>query len=795
MLRRGLTCCLTGFSCWLIGCDALPTLFSQVTDEDAFLAVVLTESETPGSLAVLADASVAETKSVALPDDLLEDAPPDVSMLLDISGISIDEDGEDLSVAGARRGQASASFRFAQQDDDACETGTEVGPVDMTIDNGEVGLSSSSLVLSLGAQQIVRGGRFNICVETSGDFDGTVNIGSMQIQFGRREQNDSHVELCHIPRGNADNAHTIYVGENAVEAHLAHGDYLGPCIGPDVDGDGVPNEDDDCPDTSPDARADDTGCSCDQLDTDDDGVDDCLDQCPDTPRFEEVNERGCSTIIVEADAGEDVEAAWGDLVLIVGAGYVLQGDYDPADLVFEWEQIDGEPVELAVDDEEIEVSTVGAVELITLRLTVSTLDGLAFDTDDVTILVAQAASCNPAFHEAEGWDAYDPGYDGVGADPDGYSGAVFDGRYVYFVPNHNGLEPHGEVLRLDTTAGFYDASSWETFDPGASGVGTDPDGYFGGAFDGRYIYFAPHNNGTARHGEVLRLDTTGDFTDTSAWATFDAGEHGVGTDPDGYYGAVFDGRYVYFVPYNNGSGQHGEVLRYDTNGEFEDVVAWEAFDPGSNGVGTDPDGYVGGAFDGRYIYFAPMYNGSRHHGEVLRFDTQGAFSDTGSWATFDAGTNGVGVDPDGYYGAAFDGQYVYFAPAYNGSDRHGEVLRLDTTGDFEDVSAWSTFDAGANGVGTDLDGFYGILFDGRFVWFTPYENGTERHGEVLRFDTYGEFDNAGCWAAVDPGAYGVGEDPDGYIGGAYDGRFVYFAPFNNGTDAHGEVLRYDTNMD
>jgi len=35
--------------------------------------------------------------------------------------------------------------------------------------------------------------------------------------------------LCHIPPGNPDNAHTICVSKNAVAAHLAHGDTLGPC--------------------------------------------------------------------------------------------------------------------------------------------------------------------------------------------------------------------------------------------------------------------------------------------------------------------------------------------------------------------------------------------------------------------------------------------------------------------------------------------------------------------------------------------------------------------------------------
>jgi hypothetical protein len=37
------------------------------------------------------------------------------------------------------------------------------------------------------------------------------------------------VDICHIPPGNPDNAHTINVSVNAIPAHLAHGDTLGEC--------------------------------------------------------------------------------------------------------------------------------------------------------------------------------------------------------------------------------------------------------------------------------------------------------------------------------------------------------------------------------------------------------------------------------------------------------------------------------------------------------------------------------------------------------------------------------------
>ena len=41
---------------------------------------------------------------------------------------------------------------------------------------------------------------------------------------------EATVTVCHVPPGNPKNAHEITVGEPAVQAHLNHGDYIGPCV-------------------------------------------------------------------------------------------------------------------------------------------------------------------------------------------------------------------------------------------------------------------------------------------------------------------------------------------------------------------------------------------------------------------------------------------------------------------------------------------------------------------------------------------------------------------------------------
>lgn len=42
-------------------------------------------------------------------------------------------------------------------------------------------------------------------------------------------QDTGWVTICHFPPGNLNNPQTITISSNALQAHLAHGDYIGPC--------------------------------------------------------------------------------------------------------------------------------------------------------------------------------------------------------------------------------------------------------------------------------------------------------------------------------------------------------------------------------------------------------------------------------------------------------------------------------------------------------------------------------------------------------------------------------------
>jgi len=391
------------------------------------------------------------------------------------------------------------------------------------------------------------------------------------------------------------------------------------------------------------------------------------------------------------------------------------------------------------------------------------------------------------------WEIYDATKNDIGVIPSGYLGATTDGRYVYFTPFNNGRGYHGEILRYDTTKDFESNDAWKTFDTTKHLVG-NPVGYADNTFDGRYVYFAPYNNNKVFHGVILRYDTTRDFESVESWDTFDPSNNGVGIEARGYIGAVFDGTFVYFVPDNKGSdaAPHAEVLRYDTRLEFQSSESWNTFDAKLNGVGENPVGFVSGTFDGRHVYFSPFW-----HNEVLRYDTTKDFETVESWETFDAKLNGLEKNFGGYWGRpAFDGQYIYFVPYSNSQDGyHGEVLRYDTRLEFQSTESWQIFDAKLNGIGTNPVGYHSAEFDGRYVYFSPAKNELGYHGEVLRYDTTQDFELKDSWSVMNVNSLDEKKTIGGYQGIEFVGKYLYFVPFRTEGIASGLVLRYDTTQD
>jgi hypothetical protein len=325
-----------------------------------------------------------------------------------------------------------------------------------------------------------------------------------------------------------------------------------------------------------------------------------------------------------------------------------------------------------------------------------------------------------SFTAATSWSTFDT--TGVSARAKGFSGAVFDGRFLYLVPTANGeLAGDGVVARYDTQAAFGAAASWAVFD--AATVDPNAKSYAGGAFDGRYVYFVPgfgNSKGTA-----LRYDTQAPFGTASSWSTFML----TALDPGAwaYVGAVFDGRYVYLVPFGDG----GLVARYDISGDFASAASWTVHPLGNAQTGVVD--YATGIFDGRYVYFVPLGSFGSF---VVRYDTLGGFADPASWTQFDV--TSVNAAGGWFASGSFDGRYAYFVPI-DSSRGPGYLARFDTTTPFSSVGSWTTF------VTTDVSGsasgFEGVVYDGRYLYLVPYVDSPENNhvfvpdGLVARFDT------------------------------------------------------------
>ena len=407
---------------------------------------------------------------------------------------------------------------------------------------------------------------------------------------------------------------------------------------------------------------------------------------------------------------------------------------------------------------------------------IGTLACSATCTFDIAACNTPATTFTASYNDSANWAAFDSTT--VNANAKGFASSVFDGRYLYFVANATSM-----LTRYDTQAAFATAASWSTFD--LSALGPTVTDFQGGAFDGRYVYLVPYDGGLS--GLVARFDSQNPsgFTSADSWTTFDITT--VNPAAHGFVRSAFDGRYIYFSPYNNGTIYHGVTARFDTQNTagFTSATSWETVDLTTITAGAA--GFLGIVFDGRYLYYVPYANAtSSWDGIVMRFDPQSAagFADKSSWTSFSTATV-LGHDV-GYYGGIFDGRYLYFPQHYDGSvPAYGSyVIRYDTQAAFTSTASWTQYSPAG------VAGYTGATYDGRFVYFSGYYNGTAYTGLSTRYDTTADFATAGSWSSFDASTVNAGAK--GFDGAACDGQYVYMVPDSNAAGVvDGIVVRFD----
>ena len=357
----------------------------------------------------------------------------------------------------------------------------------------------------------------------------------------------------------------------------------------------------------------------------------------------------------------------------------------------------------------------------------------------------------------------------------GYLTGVSDGEYLYLgggndsfdVPRYNGLQARYKP----STGSISDRRAWEFFD--TMSIAPQASGSEGIGFSGNYVYYSPAfgcvDASCSRgdfQGYIVRYNRTKPFTERASWEGFDLMT--IDSQLAGYSGVISDGRYVYFMPscnraYRYDCPTHGNLVRYDTSKRFDLASSYEFFD--LRNINSKAHGFnSGGVFDGRYIYLVPAYNISGYDNQknlptsyvagtaVVRYDTQKPFGDVSSYQAVDVSQ--LNSLTGGYYGATFDGTYVYFSPNARfvepSSPRQVKsslIARLNTKMDFTDPSAWSFYDIGF--LSPNARGFMLPTFDGRSVYFSTIGNERKQAALVARYDTQGDFASASSWTYHD----------------------------------------------
>jgi len=274
----------------------------------------------------------------------------------------------------------------------------------------------------------------------------------------------------------------------------------------------------------------------------------------------------------------------------------------------------------------------------------------------------------------------------------GFRGGFTDGTYGYLVPYKNEAGYHGKVVRFSLQT-FGDVQVLDV-------ATTDADfkGFRGGFTDGTYGYMVPHKRRSSCHGKIARFSLQ-TFSDIQVldMAAADA-------DLKGFRGGFTDGTYGYLVPFKNGryrsgAGHHGKIARFNLR-TFGDV---QVLDVAATGAGLT--GFRDGFSDGTYGYLVPFKNGAGYHGNVVRFSLQ-TFGDV---RVLDVSTTDANLK--GFVGSFTDGTYGYLMAYKNGAGYLGKVARfsLRTFGDVQVLNVDET-DAGLRGFrGGFTDGTYAYL--------------------------------------------------------------------------------------
>lgn len=299
-------------------------------------------------------------------------------------------------------------------------------------------------------------------------------------------------------------------------------------------------------------------------------------------------------------------------------------------------------------------------------------------------------------------------------------------------------------------------------------------------FDGRYVYYIPYTNTS-----LVRYDTTQPFDVTASWTSINLSST-FNTNWIGYRSAAYDGRYMYMIPDTNLSAPHGYVVRYDTASAFTATASWTSYDVSVNGATWK--GFYGCSFDGQYLYLTSFVNDVAFTGTIVRYDTTKTFNTTAGWTSYPLSS--TSTQHVGYASSCYDGRNMYFLTFLNNASSFtGLLSKYDTSQPFDSTASWTTVALSA--FNTMWCGFINMLFDGKHIYFTPYSANTPS-GTFIRYDVSRPMESINSYEQFDASS-AISSAYRTFLCAISDGRYIYFSPSRYaGGSAHGNIIRFDT---
>ncbi len=278
------------------------------------------------------------------------------------------------------------------------------------------------------------------------------------------------------------------------------------------------------------------------------------------------------------------------------------------------------------------------------------------------------------------------------------------------------------------------------------GVGTTLNKFVGGVFDGTFIWLVPFNGNA-----VLRVRVAdGGGGSKGDVVLFDLFPAGISSGDAGKFaGGVFAGGFVWMVPHNA-----DRVVRLDpADGTMVGFNGW----PGTFTKGAAA--FWGGVFDGTRIWMVP-FDADR----VVKVDpSDGSMTEVAA-SRWTSDLTSFTLPSRAFAGGTWDGSRIWLSP-YD-ADRVVSIATATDAmtgyGTVNDATQWP-----AGYAKSAAGSFNGAIFDGASVWLVPFEdtrvvkvNATS--GAIL---TYGNFPSGV-----------VASDLDKFAGAGFDGTDIYFGP-------------------